>query len=194
MSAARDRHQEPADAFTMADLRPTDRVDRSFSAYELTRSDLAVRRGIDNAFECDDHLQAAVFLARQVLQPVRDAFGPLTPNSVYRSQALERSLKRKPSRWISNSQHARGEACDIEVPGVSTLELARWCADNLPSFDQIICERYDPAQGPNSGWVHVSIRPPWLPSWGMGNRRQRLSYIRGADGQFAYVTGFRASA
>lgn len=186
----RDRRLDALADFTLANTHPTDRVSENFTVYELIRSELATRRGIDNGFECDAHLQAAIHFARKVLQPVREAFGPLTPNSVYRSQALERALKRRGPNWISNSQHTRGEAGDIEVPGVSTLALARWCAANLPAFDQIICECYDPSQGDNAGWVHVSLRPPG----GHPNRRQRLSYVRADGGQWAYVTGFRASA
>lgn len=189
--SSRDRSFAALADFTLASLLPTDRVAKNFTAYELTRSDLAARLGIDNGFESDAVLQSAVHLARQVLQPVRDAFGPFVPNSVYRSQALERALKRRGPTWISASQHTRGEACDIEIPGVSTLELARWCAANLPTFDQIICECYDPAQGPNSGWVHVSLRS----LYDAANRRQKLSYIRSAEtGRFVCVEGFRASA
>ena len=103
--------------------------------YELTRSDLAIRQGIDNGFETDAQLRAAVHLAREVLQPLRDAFGSFTPNSVFRGQRLERALKRKPSSWISTSQHARGEACDVEIAGMPTLELAQWATDKLKLFE-----------------------------------------------------------
>ena len=69
-------------------------------------------------------------LSRHVLQPIRDAFGSFTPNSVYRGQALERALKNKPATWLSTSQHATGEACDIEIVGMATLELAAWARDS----------------------------------------------------------------
>ena len=131
-----------------------------------------------------------IHLARHVLQPVRDAFGSFTPNSVYRSQSLERALKNKPATWLSTSQHATGEACDIEIVGMATLELAAWARDHLADFDQIICECYDPRQGPNSGWVHVSLKAP-----GSGaNRRQCLSYVADpASGRLVYVHGLTAT-
>jgi hypothetical protein len=121
-------------------------------------------------------------------RPMREAFGGFTPNSVFRSQALERSLKGKPSSWISTSQHTEGRACDVEIVAKPTLELARWAATTLPDFDQIICECYDPRKGPNSGWVHVSLLPP-----GAGrNRRQVLSYVvDAASGRLVYVDGLR---
>ncbi len=175
---------------SLASLDLQDLIAPNFRAYELTRSELANRLGVDNDFPGDQELRAAVNLARKVLQPFRDAFGGFTPNSVFRSQALERVLKRKPSGWLSTSQHTRGCACDIEIIGKSTLELAQWAADNLPDYDQIICECYDPDEGPNSGWVHISLKPPEQGE----NRKQLLSYIRDtSSGQWLYVPGLRAS-
>lgn len=164
---------------------PQDRVSENFRFYELTASELAQRRGIPNAFDSAAQVRAAVYLCRNVLQPLRDAFGRFAPNSVFRSQALERTLKGKPARWTSPSQHCLGEACDVEIPGKATLELARWAAQHLP-YDQIICECYDPALGANAGWVHISLRPPG----GAANRKELLSYVRDArSGEFVYVAG-----
>ena len=75
------------------------------------------------------------------------------------------------------------------MPGVKTLDLARWVSRNL-EFDQLICECYDPAKGPNSGWVHISLKAP-----GTGaNRKKLLSYIFDPRRRaFAYVDGLRAS-
>ncbi len=168
----------------LENLNPRALIAPNFRVYELSRSDIALRQGIDNDFESAAALHAAIHLAREVLQPLRDNYGRFSPNSVYRSQALERALKHKPSAWFSTSQHTRGQACDVEIPGVSTLALAQWAAEHLP-FDQIICECYDPRRGPDSGWVHISLRPP-----GAGeNRRNLLSYVRQAGGHMAYVSG-----
>ena len=187
--AAPDFSTTPLDQIPLSGLSPRALIAPNFRVYELTRSDLAARQGIDNSFASDAELRAAIHLARHVLQPVRDKFGSFSPNSVYRSQSLERSLKNKPATWLSTSQHARGEACDIEIAGMATLELAAWARDNLADFDQIICECYDPAKGPNSGWVHISLKPP-----GAGaNRRQCLSYVRdAATGRLVYVNGLTA--
>ncbi len=169
---------------------PGDRVSENFKVYELTRSDTAERRGIANDFPSVQELRAAVYLCRNVVQPVRDHFGRFSPNSVFRGQELERALKGRPESWSSTSQHTRGEACDIEVAGVTTLELAQWVRDNL-AFDQVILECYNPAAGPNSGWVHVSVKPP-----GSGeNRRKVLSYVKDpAEGKYVYVNGLQESA
>lgn len=185
-----DLSQTPLDQIDLTQLAPRTLIAPNFRAYELTQSDLASRRGIDNSCDSAQHLRSAIHLARNVLQPVRDAFGAFTPNSVYRSQALERSLKNKPSTWLSTSQHARGEACDIEIVGMATLTLAAWARDHLADFDQIICECFDPRQGPNSGWVHISLKAPGQGS----NRRQCLSYVPDASGRLVYVHGLHAMA
>jgi hypothetical protein len=179
-----DRQNDPISAFGLNNVSYDTRIARNFLVHELTHSDLADRRGIANPFPSDNELRAAIHLAREVLQPIRDKFGSFTPNSVFRGQALERALKNKPATWLSTSQHARGEACDIEIVGMTTLALANWAKENLKDFDQIICECYDPAKGPNSGWVHISLKAP-----GTGqNRRQLLSYVMD-HGKMVYVPG-----
>jgi len=186
--ADQDLTTTPLAALHCDGLDPMARIAPNFRLYELTVSETAARRQIDNRFKSDAELRAAVHLARAVLQPIRDQFGRFQPNSVYRSQELERALKNRPTTWISTSQHTEGRACDVEIPAVPTLDLADWASKNLADFDQIICECYDPRKGPNSGWVHISLRPP-----GQGrNRRQLMSYVvEPASGQLVYVQGLQ---
>ncbi len=188
--SGKDFSQTPLEQLSLARVAPEDRVARYFKLYELTKSETADRQRIDNRIPTDEVLRSAVNLARQVLDPLREAFGSYSPNSVFRSQALERALKNKPSSWMSTSQHTLGWACDVEIVAKPTLELAQWCARHLAQFDQIICECYDPRKGPNSGWVHVSLVPPGRGS----NRRQSLSYVVDPrTGRLAYVNGLQAS-
>ena len=179
-----DRRHTPLNNFTRDNTLLSDRISGDFTVRELVKSDIATRRMIDNRFYSDEQLRSAINLCRQILQPIRDNFGPFTPNSVYRSQATERALKGKPPSWTSKSQHTKGEAADIEVGGLTTLGLAEWIRNNIPSYDQIICEMYDPKLGPNSGWVHVSLKRHGTAP----NRKQLLSYIRGPAG-YHYVNG-----
>lgn len=184
-----DLTQIPWDDFPV-DAGPDDKVSADFKFYQLTRSETATRLRINNSFPGPRELRAAVFLCRNVLQPLREALGRFSPNSVFRCQELERVLKKKRSNWISRSQHTLGQACDIEIPGMTTLELAAWVTRNL-EFDQVICECHDPAQGPNSGWVHVSIVPPGLGE----NRKASLSYVVDpATGKYVYVKGLKQTA
>jgi hypothetical protein len=52
------------------------------------------------------------------------------------------------------SQHATGNAADLEIPGVDNKVLATWIKENL-EYDQLILEFYRDGE-PDSGWVHVS--------------------------------------
>lgn len=164
---------------------PNDLVSKNFQLYELTKSDTAIRQGIPNSFSSEEDLHCAVYLCRNVMQPVREKFGRYTPNSVFRSQMLERAIKGTPPDWISTSQHVKGRACDIEVLSATNMKLAKWVRDNL-EFDQLILENYSANEGPNSGWVHVSLLPP-----GFGeNRKEILSYVKNlSTGKFEYVHG-----
>ena len=147
-------------------------ISENFKLYELTRSKTADRFNINNSIPSDHILKSAVYLTKNILQPVRDHFGKFTPNSVYRSNELDRVLKHKPLGWISKSQHPHGEAADFEIPGTTNYRLAMWILDNL-DFDQLILECYDPRRGPNSGWVHTSLKMPGYDK----NRYRVMTYM-----------------
>lgn len=132
-----------------------------FSLEEMTKSQTAVRMGIDNAPD-DEQMQCLTDLCRNVLDHVRSEFGPLTPSSGFRSAALCEAIGSKPT-----SQHAKGEAADFEVMGVDNQEVAKWIIDNL-EFDQLILEYYKEGE-PNSGWVHCSYKAE-------GNRNEVLKF------------------
>lgn len=122
-----------------------------FSLAEMTASETAKRIGDPNQPD-PATLARMQALCAHVLEPVRQHFGrPVRVNSGYRSLRVNRAVGSG-----GGSQHRKGEAADIEIPGVSNIELARWIRDNL-DFDQLILEAYRPGQ-PNSGWVHVSWR------------------------------------
>lgn len=153
----------------------------NFTLYELTRSGWALRHGESN-HPADAHVEALKALCREVLQPIRNFWGPVHINSGYRSPAVNKGIGGSPS-----SQHMRGEAADIEVYGVSNLDVARWIRDNL-AFDQLILEHHYPPAGPNSGWVHVSYVRPTL--GGRANRHDVLTkpqrsrrFYRGLPGE-----------
>ena len=125
------------------------KLSANFSLAELTKSQTATRKGIDNT-PSDTHIQNLIHLAESVLQPVREHFGkPVMISSGYRSPALCEAIGSSPK-----SQHAKGEAADFEIGGVDNKELATWISKNT-TFDQLILEFYDEGD-PNSGWVHCS--------------------------------------
>ncbi len=134
-------------------------LSENFSLQELTKSQTAIRKGIDNN-PTADHIAALGHLAMNILQPVRNHFGkPYTPSSGYRSVELCLAIGSS-----EKSQHAKGEAADFEVPNVSNMEVAQWIVSNL-DFDQLILEYYS---GGNTGWIHCSYKES-------GNRKEVLT-------------------
>jgi len=126
------------------------RLSKNFTLQEFTKSQTAERRGIDNT-PVEGHLENAKALFENVVQPVRDNFGVTVINSGYRSGDLNYAIG-----GSNTSQHCKGEAVDIECPGTSNYDVAKWIEENL-DFDQLILEFYTPGI-PDSGWVHVSYK------------------------------------
>ena len=120
----------------------------NFSLQELTKSDTAIRKGIDNEPNADQ-IDKLKMLCQKILQPVRDQFGRVKATSGYRSPELCAAIGSS-----VNSQHAKAEAVDFECVGVDNAEVADWVHKNLET-DQLILEFYTPGE-PNSGWIHAS--------------------------------------
>ena len=121
----------------------------NFSLNELTKSQTAERKGIDNT-PGPNHQENLKSLCEMILQPVRDHFGQVVSvSSGYRSPELCVAIGSS-----TQSQHAKGEAADFEIFGVSNKELADWINENL-AYDQLILEYWKESDF-NSGWVHCS--------------------------------------
>ena len=123
---------------------------KNFSLLELTKSQTAERKGIDNT-PSPEHQENLKKLCENVLQPIRDHFEQVVSvSSGYRSPELCTAIGSK-----ITSQHASGCAADFEIFGVSNKELADYINSEL-YYDQLILE-YWKESDPNSGWVHCSF-------------------------------------
>ena len=154
-----------------------------FTLSEAEKSQTAIRNDIDNSAP-SWALPRLQEVACQILEPCRAHFGRgYSPSSWWRSEALCKALVReKPGESPAalqarvqralQSQHAKGEAVDFEIPGVSNYDLAKFISKQL-SFDQLILEFYTPGS-PSSGWVHCSYLN------GTANRHEILWYNGGA--------------
>jgi len=116
----------------------------------MIKSETASRREMDNTPHNDEVVQNLTVLCEQVLQPLRDAHGVgIKVNSGYRSPDVNAAVG-----GSRTSDHCKGQAADIEIPGVANKDLALYIRDNF-EFTQLILEGY--IEGvPDSGWVHVS--------------------------------------
>jgi len=125
------------------------KLTNNFSLNEMTKSQTALRRGIDND-PSNNEIDNLRLLCEYVLQPVREHFGkPVSINSGFRSSELNKAIG-----GSGTSDHCKGMAADIEIAGVDNSEIAEWIKDNC-EFRQLILEFYTPGVG-DSGWVHVS--------------------------------------
>ena len=148
---------------------------KNFSLIELTKSQTAERKGIDNT-PGPEHQENLKSLCEMILQPIRDHFDcVVTISSGYRSPELCVAIGSK-----TTSQHAKGQAADFEIFGVSNKELADYIDQNL-DYDQLILE-YWKESDPNSGWVHCSFtngsnRKQYLKAYKDENNKTRYSPI-----------------
>jgi len=151
-------------------------ISKNFSLHELTKSEAALRHGIANNPD-DASLENLKLLCDNVLQPIRDALGPVKVNSAYRGPEVNAAVG-----GAKKSDHMTGMAADIEIPGMPNAELAEWIKSNL-EFRQIILEFYTPGI-PDSGWVHVSYDKNDL-------KNQCLTAIK-ENGKTVYLNGLIA--
>ena len=136
------------------------KLSENFSLLELTKSQTAERKGIDNT-PSPTHRNNLKLLCTHILQPIRDHFSRVVSvSSGYRSEELCLAIGSK-----TTSQHAKGQAADFEIYGLSNGELATWIKENL-NYDQLILEYWTP-ESPNNGWIHCSYNSE-------GNRKQYL--------------------
>lgn len=146
----------------------------NFSLAEMIKSETAVRRDIDNT-PSQEQIENLRVLCEQVLQPIREAYGRgVKVNSGYRSPEVNAAVG-----GSRTSDHCRGQAADIEIPGVPNGDLAQYVADYF-EFTQLILEFYTPGV-PDSGWVHVSYDPSNL-------KKQILTAMR-ENGKTVYKPG-----
>ena len=131
-----------------------------FSLDEMIKSQTALRKGLDNNPD-GDQLEAMVDLCEYVLEPIRKYWNrPVIVSSAFRAPEVNKAIGGK-----NTSQHTKGQAADIEIPGVDNLDLYHWIGQSV-EFDQLILEYY--SGEPASGWVHVSHVSR------EANRRERL--------------------
>jgi uncharacterized protein YcbK (DUF882 family) len=120
-----------------------------FKLWEFVTSQTAARHGINNTppNAVADRLS---ILCQQILEPARQAVGPLRISSGYRCPALNKAVG-----GSKTSAHMQGYAADVIPLSASKLEFANWIKFNC-KFDQIILEYGTPS---NPSWIHVSCDP-----------------------------------
>ena len=149
----------------------------NFFLAEMTKSDTALRLDMENE-PGDEEIDNLTALCENVLQKVRDHYGKgVKVNSGFRHPDVNGAVG-----GSKTSDHCKGMAADIEIPGVANAELAEWIVENC-EFRQVILEFYTPGI-PDSGWVHVSYNPD-------DNKKQVLTAMK-ENGKTVYKVGLIA--
>lgn len=119
---------------------------KHFTIKELSHSDTALAKGIDN-FPTAEAISNLTKLVDNVLDPLREKYGkPIRVSSGYRNAILNRSVN-----GATSSQHRLGEAADITTGSKDENRRLFAIIKNELLFDQLIDEK-------NFSWVHVSFR------------------------------------
>jgi hypothetical protein len=121
------------------------RLTANFTLEELTKT----RFALDNtpSPKVVENLQ---LLCEKVLQPMRDAVGPVNVTSGYRSKVVNEAVN-----GARNSDHLWGYAADLQSPDGNHRKLYDWLKANA-MFSQLIYEFGNDTQ---PQWVHVSYNP-----------------------------------
>ena len=155
------------------------RLSKNFTLKELTRSNTALRLGIDNEPSKEGILKLTL-LATSLLQPLRNVVGSLRITSGYRSPQLSEVIGSS-----SNSQHCRYEAVDMQY-------VKRGKMDNIKIYDALIDLDLDYDQcilefGNATEHIHPT-EPDWIHlSWKVvDNRRQTLVAYKDENNKTKY--------
>ena len=137
-----------------------------FSLAELVSSQVATRKGIDNAPA--PAIVANLTRLAALLEQVRALVGaPIAISSGYRSPALNKAVG-----GASNSAHVLGLAADISASKLAPRALALLIRQSDIAFDQLIYE---------GTWVHIGLST--------GAPRRQVLTVKFAGGGVSYVTG-----
>ncbi len=119
----------------------------NFKYGEFVKSSTARRFGIRNEPN-ELEWQAIERVAGNIIQPVRDKFGPINITSGYRCVPLCLKVGSSP-----RSNHVKGEAIDFEPVNsdIPLIDVIEWIHRKLP-YRELIAEFF-----PN-GWIHVAYR------------------------------------
>ena len=165
------------------------RISKNFTLLELTKSNTATRLGISNTPD-KEGIHKLRLLATELLQPLRNAVGPLRVTSGYRSESLNKAIGGsfkldEDGNYVALSQHCKCEAVDLQF-------VKRGKMDNMKIFDAIINHALEFDQcilefggataekdSDNPDWIHLS----WKVT---ENRRQILVAYKDENNKTKY--------
>ena len=154
------------------------RLTKNFTLSEFTKSNTALRLGINNEPTKEGVIKLGLLAA--FLQRIRDRIGPLRITSGYRSPQLSEAIGSS-----SNSQHCRYEAVDLQFVKrgkMDNIQIYKAVIDLDLDYDQCILEFGNATEyiDPTSpAWIHLS----WKVT---DNRRQTLVAYKDINNKTKY--------
>lgn len=131
------------------DFLLTDRMPNApnFTYREFIRSVIATRHNIINMPDDEDVWKNLESLASNVLQPIRNKFGPIRILSGFRTKTLNKIIGGSDNSW-----HCFGCAADLEPmdTNIKLMDVVEFVHSNL-EYRELIAEFFD-----LDGWVHVA--------------------------------------
>ncbi len=153
-----------------------ERISAHISYTEATKSDIAIRHGLNNTPNADE-LEKMKIVAEKLFEPMRAGLGgkPIYISSFFRSEEVNKKVGGSPT-----SGHRLGNAIDADadvynVAGLTNTDIFNYIRKNL-EFDQLIWEYENPDGTP--AWVHMSYRED--------NNRNQVLKARKVDGKTKY--------
>ena len=156
-----------------------DQITANFYMSELTHSNTAVNRGINN-IPSALHKKNLIEATKNLFQPTRDLLGAaMLISSGYRSPALNRAVG-----GSSTSAHSYGLAIDFTCPSFgNTRKIASYLLSEFKKrgikFDQLILEFPDSG----SSWIHLGYKSP------SGSQRNQVLTAVKQGGKTTYLSG-----
>jgi hypothetical protein len=165
------------------------RISKNFTLAELTKSNTAKRIGISNTPD-KEGIHKLRLLATELLQPLRNAVGPLRVTSGYRSESLNKAIGGsfkldENGNYVALSQHCKCEAVDLQF-------VKRGSMDNMRIFNALISQGLEFDQcilefggatansdSDNPDWIHISWKIK-------DNRRQILVAYKDENNKTKY--------
>lgn len=144
------------------------RVTKNFTLGELTHSRTAQERRIPND-PTRVHVERLGELAKCILQPLRDAVGPLKVTSGFRTPELNAVLPGA----SKDSAHMLGYAADVQAGECTLRKLMYWFMQTKLPFDQAILEYGRRPGDDQDDWLHVGYKHS------SGSQRRQLLVMRG---------------
>jgi len=155
------------------------KLSKNFTLNELVKSNTATRLGITNTPDKEGIIKLRL-LVGELLQPIRDAIGPIRVTSGYRSRELNYMIGSS-----NNSQHTKCEAIDIQHykrGKMNNLVIYNTIINRGLDYDQCILEFGDGTETKdptNPAWIHLSYKAT-------GNRRDLLVAYKDKNNKTKY--------